>query len=136
MIPVVCRVGGDGKDGTYGDCLRACVASILDKPSQDVPHFYHDGCDGEEGMIRLREYLSSIGYAAVFNSIPKEHDFEEALLISGQAIPDCHYLMFGDGHVVVCANGEVAHDPAWVKTIPRLRTPIEDDWIIMVVTLK
>ncbi len=36
---------------TYGDCYRACIASLLDLGLDDVPHFYDritlgmDGCD-------------------------------------------------------------------------------------------
>lgn len=135
MIPVVCREGGDGTDGKYGDCLRACVASILEKPSERVPHFYHDGCDGEEGMKRLRAYLKDLNYAPVFLSIPRHFTFDEALELSGNAVSGCHYLMFGEGHVVVCKGGIVAHDPAWVKTVPRLKQPVGNDWIIMVVAV-
>lgn len=33
------RRDGHGDDGTPGDCFRACVASLLDLPIEDVPHF-------------------------------------------------------------------------------------------------
>ncbi len=40
MIPVQQLVVGDGKDGRpYGDCTRACVASIFELPIDQVPNF-------------------------------------------------------------------------------------------------
>ena len=136
MIPVICRNGGDGSNGEYGDCLRACIASIIEKPSEDVPHFYHDGCDGETGMKRVRDYLDTLNYAPVFTSMSGSWSFEFALKVSGESVSGCHYLLFGEGHVVVCKDGEVVHDPAWVKSVPRLKKPVNNDWIIMVVAIK
>ena len=40
MIPVHQRIHGNGKNGeALGDCLKCCVASILELPYEDVPHF-------------------------------------------------------------------------------------------------
>jgi hypothetical protein len=37
------RGDGAAADGTPGDCLRACVASLLGLPLADVPHFAQHG---------------------------------------------------------------------------------------------
>lgn len=44
-----------GEDVTPGDCWRACLASLLEVPHDDVPHFVHlydggVGAPGEEGV--------------------------------------------------------------------------------------
>ena len=40
MTPVDQTVTGD-----KGDCFRACIASILDLPTEDVPHFFAESDD-------------------------------------------------------------------------------------------
>lgn len=40
MIPVVQRIAASGGDGKVpGDCVKCCVASILELPYENVPHF-------------------------------------------------------------------------------------------------
>lgn len=44
MIPVHSQVVHD-PPATYGDCLRACIASVLEVPAQCVPHFLEGNND-------------------------------------------------------------------------------------------
>ncbi len=39
MIPVPQRIAAAGGDSLPGDCVKCCVASILELPYEDVPHF-------------------------------------------------------------------------------------------------
>ena len=39
LRPQYSRIADDDDAGTVGDCYRACIASLLDLPTQRVPHF-------------------------------------------------------------------------------------------------
>lgn len=58
--------------GTFGDCARACVASIFELPSSWVPHFCEPGVEppGPDGVLpwitRLQAWLRSSGFAPFF----------------------------------------------------------------------
>lgn len=54
MIPVVQRIVASGYDDTLpGDCVKACVASILELPYDAVPHFVAGEVLGDDGKTRL-----------------------------------------------------------------------------------
>ena len=121
MTPVMCHVKHDPEAGTYGDCLRVCVASLLDLEAADVTHFFHDDCDGATGNARLVEFLSGQGYAPFWSHYPGELSLDDVLGHQGAQNPTCHYLLFGrvasgGDHVVVCKGGEIVHDPAWLQS--------------------
>ena len=56
----------DPENGLYGDCYRACVACLLNLEVDQVPHFYHDGCNSEIGDKRCREWLE-LGHEQYLN---------------------------------------------------------------------
>lgn len=115
MTPAQCRVTHDPERGLYGDCVRACIASILDIADPDtVPHFYHDGCDAETGIKRINAYLKPLGlihFAVNFDGSATMDDVLSAIY------PAATLMLYGnDGggdHVVVCQGGKVVHNPAW-----------------------
>jgi hypothetical protein len=120
MIPVRQTIVEDGK----GDCLRACVCSLLELRIEDVPNFAECGFfDG------LDTWLDERGLRFIRFSIPESGDFDQRCIWFGsagyQGNPD-HMLAWGqsprnraDGrprqHIVVAkANGygvRMAHDP-------------------------
>ena len=119
MIPVHCRVKHDPEAGTYGDCLRACVASLLDvaRP-EDVPHFYEDNCSGEEGMARVATYLATVGYVPFYTVYDGGNTLDGLLAFLGEQNPTAHYILFGGtieggDHVVIGYGGKIVHNPAW-----------------------
>lgn len=133
----MCRVRHQPEAGLYGDCMRACVASIMDIANpEDVPHFAHDGCDGETAHARMQEYVSSLGFACF--SIGTGLD-REALMAEMALQPDFHYMLFGathaGNHVVVCRGGEVVHDPAWSRS-PMVGPGSSGVWSIVVFVRK
>lgn len=115
MTPVRCRVKHDPPN-SYGDCVRACVATILDLDAEDVPHFYHDNPTGEVGMERMREWLRERGLAPFVTGYPPD-PLAEVLGYMNTVNPHVPYMLFGgtgDGdHVVVCIGGKIVHNPAW-----------------------
>jgi hypothetical protein len=136
MIPVHCRVKHDPDAGQYGDCVRACVASIMEIDAEAVPHFFHDDCNGDIGMDRVRAWLREQGLAPFFASFDGSHPMADILAMQKMQNPDVHYMLFGatDGgdHVVVCHNGKVAHNPSWYPT-PIVGPGAHGVWTIMVI---
>jgi hypothetical protein len=103
--------------GAYGDCIRACVASVFEMPTQAVPHFAYDGetapdPDGELPWIkRLRAWARAAGFEPMFCTIPApERHWPAALL-------NYHHMRLlqtehGVDHWVVFFRDELVHDPS------------------------
>jgi len=116
MTPVFCTVKQDPENGLYGDCVRACVASILDMKSEDVPHFYHDG-DGDAAFDRMRAWLADHGRIPAYFPISEKID---PFAYMADKYADVEYMLFhstvdGD-HCIVGRNDKIAHNPAWFRT--------------------
>jgi hypothetical protein len=86
--------------GVDGNCLQACVASILEVSLDKVPCFTQTG-----QFLQLDRFMRTYGLCVV------------ALEANKVVIPyDAYYLMWGTTprgfkHSVVGLNGKVAHDP-------------------------
>lgn len=122
---------------TYGDCLRASVASILNRSFvHDVPHFLADGCDSETGFERLRNYCKSIGFLPWVQGLDGSISRDDVLNGIDKANPGIAFLLFGrtenDGdHVVICRDGKIIHNTAWNGEW--IKKPTANGyWIIMV----
>lgn len=112
-----CRVKHNPPE-TYGDCLRACVASIIGVNNpEEVPHFADDGADGDVVLSRMRGWLNNRDYGffvAHFPAMPME-DFMRTM---NENNPDTPYMLFGEtltgeNHVIIIQGGEILHNPAW-----------------------
>lgn len=104
-------------DGEYGDCLSACVASMLE--CEEVPHFHFDGCeDDAEVRKRLDDYLDAhhsltswcVGYSDTI-------ELEDVLHFVGANNPNRNYILFGATpadvpHAVICRGNEIIFDPS------------------------
>lgn len=115
MIPAMCRVSHKPNEGQYGDCVRACIATILEVDTEKVPHFAHDDPDGVELARRVREFLapSHTIYAVAYPG-----DYSGLLDYIGEQNPGSTYMLIGavaggGEHMVVCQGNHVAHNPAW-----------------------
>lgn len=113
MTPRKSTISHDPKTGKWGDCWRACLASLLDLEPHQVPHFHDRG--NPRAWEMTREWLVGRGLCLV--SVPiKEESPERATEFAGSICPDAHYLVTGRGHsgalhTVVCKGAEVVHDP-------------------------
>lgn len=137
VTPAFCRVKHAPEEGTYGDCLRACVATILDLNTEDVPHFYHDDCAPEEGNQRLRDWLAKRGLGAYWVGYPGDISVDEIITSvseNGQGIPFILYgeTAYGGQHVVVCRDGKKVHDPAWAAA-PFVGPGNSGQWVVLVI---
>lgn len=133
----MCRVKTDEDAGTYGDCLRASVASILDfENPENVPHFFHDNCDGATGHKRLRDWALTAKNLVPFNAIFEGSSSRNEILEHVEFLnPGVAFLLFGstaDGdHVVICQKGDVIHDTAWYK-LPMTYPSSNGYWMVTV----
>ena len=120
MKPVHCRVAHEPENGKYGDCVRACVASLLELEPEDVPHFYEDNASGEIGTERVRQFLATKNLAPFYTYFDGAITFTELMNVQRIMNPSTYYMLFhrtesGD-HVVICKGGEVDFDPAWYRS--------------------
>jgi hypothetical protein len=122
IIPVDQEFLHDPENGVCGDCMRACIATILSVPRHEVPHFLHDDCDAVEFGLRVQRYLKSFG---LFLMDVGAFDFG---LVMTRETPDVFHLIYGHTergtyHAVVGKNGQVFHDPH-----PSKAGLVDGDW--------
>lgn len=116
MIPHKSMIKHDPPN-SYGDCSRACIASILDiEDPNTVPHFCEDGDNGEAADKRLDFFLQDFGFYKF--SVPLQAATVEEALKFAAAYTDGHHYIFsgtsrtGCCHSVVCKGEEIVNDPA------------------------
>jgi hypothetical protein len=113
MTPVDQLVMHDPDNGRFGDCMRACIASLLDLPAEEVPHFLFDNCENDVFNKRLNDFLAlhDLCYMAFLPWDLQEH-------INGSGIGgEVYHIINGPSvrgpwwYAVVGCNGKVVHDP-------------------------
>jgi hypothetical protein len=138
MIPAFCLTRHDPAAGQYGDCVRACIASIMELPTGKVPHFIDT--HGEIDISQLNLWFARRGYAPFWVAYPGEWTLDQLLSAQSTVNPGVHYVLFGGvsegNHAVVCKGGAVVHNPAWYGGT--LTGPVHDlnVWQIMAICKK
>lgn len=106
---VDCEVDGSVNDA--GDCLRACLASVLGLPKDVVPHFLKD--DSPAWFDDMQSWLGSIGLRCLCLPVTPE-----LLPVYIGALGDVMVIagVYVDGdesrrHAVVAKAGKIIHDP-------------------------
>lgn len=130
MKPDICRVKNDPPN-SYGDCIRACIASLLELETTEVPHFVRDGCAPEVTYQRIRDWLKDRGLVPMLSGFAASATPDDILEFMGTTNPGVYYILMSADHAVVCCDDKIVHDPAWVRA--RL-VPPSDMWITMVLT--
>jgi hypothetical protein len=98
MIPVDQTQLHGGK--TKGNCLRACLASILEIDIEAMPHFEEKG---EYWFTDLRRWMRKFNGKTV-HVFPGTFKPEGYCLAAGMSPRNIY-------HCVVCLDGEIVHDP-------------------------
>jgi len=98
--------------GQYGDCERAVIASLLDLPISEIPHFLQDASgDPDVYCDSLQAFLNKRGYALLI--VPAS----SGATFFGETCPIYHEICGpsprGNGvtHAVVGMDGQVVFDP-------------------------
>lgn len=98
------------KKGTVGNCLSACVASLLDLRIEDIPHFSWHMSDW---FMVLYKFVEENGYSIVMRSVKQFPDWRQTekglngFIIVGGASP----RGIKNGHAVIYQNGHPFFDP-------------------------
>lgn len=142
MTPTTCTITHN-PPSSYGDCLRACIATVMDLPAERVPHFADLGATAEESLASTRRFLADYGLTIATFAFPGSEPLASLMEWMEGMNPTVTWLLFGstnvsgDGlHVNVCQGGRVVHDPAWIPS--SIKAPyVEGDesvWQIWVVS--
>lgn len=97
------------KDGIHnGNCLAACLASLLDMPLWMVPPF-DDMFGRDDWRIRMNEWLAFLGYQLIRLEEHQVDKLPEYYIASG-------YSQRNVLHAVIYRKGELAHDPHYERS--------------------
>lgn len=129
MTPLKQRNHHRPDEGIYGDCHRAAIASILELPLDDVPHFCDLNLYPEDWVKHEREWLHARGLTAITQVY--DGRLADVLHSVGALNPDTYCILGGTsktgcGHSVVICNGEIVHDPS--LTDAGIVGPMKDGW--------
>lgn len=108
MKPVDQQFVHDPANGQHGDCMRACIASLLELPIADVPHFAQLDADGKgDFWFAVTAFCRSHGFA--FVTVRGQFVWAEDAIYHIIAGPSPR----GNGthHAVVGLNGRIHFDP-------------------------
>lgn len=116
VIPVEQRLFFNAETGDRGDCMKCCIASLLELDYEDVPHF---ASMGDRWWIEYTNFLASLGWrigSAWFTASE-----EDATALTGYtqgywlASVKSPRFSHPDGrpgtHMVVMRDGAIAWDP-------------------------
>jgi hypothetical protein len=117
--PVFQSDRGNPERTEAGDCFRACVASILERPLDTVPHFFQGQRVGTvispQRETAMQDWFGLLGLG--FVTLPLRADTpEQAMGMFGSRYPSLYYILIGQtrkgvNHAIVCRGAYVAHDP-------------------------
>lgn len=133
MRCVPTTVEHDPANGSYGDCLRACVASVMDLDGGAVPHF---AGYGDAAFTRMRNWMTYHQSTPFIVAYPGDVTLDELLEMQSQMNPDSVYILFGGtgsgDHCVVCKGGEIVWNPSWPGS--KITGPLSNDtWQVLIV---
>lgn len=99
------------------DCLRTCIASLLDLGPIAVPNFMEDSAKpAAEVWSDVRRWLRTQGKSLWVMAYPGEASLDEVLSSVASVNPDMYYIVGGfagySDHVVIALNDKVVHDPS------------------------
>lgn len=115
MIPVEQRLLFNAETGERGDCLKCCLATLLERGYEEVPHF---AAMGDRWHLELTAWLRSEGWMIgnAWHSIDPDDPrklngwttgYWLAGVVSLRTRPDGEHL----GHMVLMRDGEIVWDP-------------------------
>ena len=110
MIPVDQEFLHLAVPGQQGDCFRACVASILELPISDVPHFAQltEGSSSAAFWNMAYDWLESRGYEYVYRTRAGRDSLDKT---DYQIMTGPSPRGNGTYHAVIGKGGIIVHDP-------------------------
>lgn len=116
MIPVYATVSTDPDNGSFGDCMRCCYATILGLSADQVPHFFENGHEDVDAT-QQRHWLASKGLGLVQVSYDESSPLISLLGWWEKMFHDTAVILTGTtanstAHSVVVHRGKIVHDPS------------------------
>lgn len=117
MIPAMCL--------TNDDCVRACIASLLELDTEAVPHWYADIPHGDEFASNdannaMQDWLAKRGYIIAIRGYFGSQTLEDVQRSLVETYgPQQHYMLWcdsGGDHAVIGCGNKIAWNPAWYKS--------------------
>ncbi len=104
------------RQGRFGDCHRAVLASLFEIDISEVPHFCEDGPPGERFDARIASWLAERNLSSV--TFPMQGTVSTVLLGVARSCPHGYWLLSGVSkagidHIVICRGPEIIHDPGF-----------------------
>lgn len=104
MKPVFQTKFTNVETGELGNCIAACLASLLEVGIEDIPYFNPDDSN-EVNNRKLDQLLAEHGCYLAGHVWPSK-ELEGYYLASYEVVKASGYK-----HCVVCKNGKIVHDP-------------------------
>lgn len=103
--------------GEYGDCLRTCIASLLDyQRLLDVPHFAEGDPEPYVMWQGVRNWLMDEHNASLWFTPYAANDPAEVMEAVASLNPGMFYMLQGAApagdHIVICKGDQLWHDPS------------------------
>lgn len=120
MIPVTQLYRHD-PPRTWGDCERACIASILELPCEAVPNFCEPGPGEDFDSVRWREreraWLATRGLCPILLCYHESMELDMVLDGTAHYQPGLYFILSGTSrnhvnHAVIACDGAIVHDPS------------------------
>jgi hypothetical protein len=109
MIPVDQTVFTDKEKGTTGNCWQAWLASMLEMPLEEIPHFIADGCNDKlEWFSRIQPFLRKLNLAFLEIDLG---DMQDIFQVKGLHHELSGLSPRGIQHAVLAVDGVMVHDP-------------------------
>lgn len=100
MIPVYQTLFSKNNRDKSGDCLRACICSLLHLTIEEVPHFIEHK-PSSKWFNNMEEWLKKKGYKIQFDCEPPKVEYYMVWGMSPRGIL----------HSVIHSDGKLVHDP-------------------------
>lgn len=100
----------------FGDCHRAALASVLELPLSEVPHFNEDGPPPSLFQHRVETWLEKRNLTCVM--VPFRGELQHVVDALSTASPAAFWFLggltrSGVPHCVVGRRGRIVHDPGF-----------------------
>lgn len=113
------------------DCIRACIASLVEANPLTIPNWFGNGADAKQAWEECRVYLKTTHKLDIVHvGIPapdEQFELHHLLAAMGEANPGVAFMVTGIGqsraHMVIARDGAIVHDPSWTNS--GLTAPID-----------
>jgi hypothetical protein len=98
--------------GRRGNCMSACLASILEVPLATVPNFYELAGEGVgEWWAAVRAWLKPFGFGVITLTFTDAAQWDQLCLDGYHIVSGASPRIEGSFHATVWHGGRMVHDP-------------------------